>query len=423
MRYQLMCKDSIRAEFQLQSHPYEELLNLEIKGTLPTGCTRDNLFQWLRGRNATRHRKHLQNFLKRINCDGLEGFLQLTHGISINDCFWVRPANTELSWTDVSPYDNDYDEAIQRYAFNGVGLYGEQLSSVSPEFGTNGAFEKCWVRDDKGIYLLKRGSDIAYNSGLEPYCEVLASQVFSKLKAGIPYKLIHYHGKVASKCRLFNDSCKSFIPEAVYGNAFISVGNLISSYDKIPGGEMLRRILICDAITLNVDRHAGNFGVLVDSFTNDLVMMAPGFDYNLALLPYATRDDLADIKNCIDNAKPKIGEDFIDIARYVLTSELRTELIVLKGIQLSLPFYDDTFPEERAKCMTALVNTQIDNILSKKEIKYPAVKVEGLSNCMKYRMRFHLTEEEWLAKVPHLCALLDVKHMDELEEAIKVFLN
>ena len=44
MRYQLMCKDSIRAEFQLQSHPYEELLNLEIKGTLPTGCTRDNLF-------------------------------------------------------------------------------------------------------------------------------------------------------------------------------------------------------------------------------------------------------------------------------------------------------------------------------------------------------------------------------------------
>lgn len=57
---------------------------------------------------------------------------------------------------------------IAKIAFEG-GLYGKEFTTTSPEFGTSGSFAKCWVKEDDGIYLLKRGSEGARNAGLEPY--------------------------------------------------------------------------------------------------------------------------------------------------------------------------------------------------------------------------------------------------------------
>ena len=64
--------------------------------------------------------------------------------------------------------------------FEGLGLYGVQMSSTSPELTTDGSFRKCWKKEDGVIYLYKRGISGAYNAGLEPYCEALASEIIHK---------------------------------------------------------------------------------------------------------------------------------------------------------------------------------------------------------------------------------------------------
>ena len=109
-------------------------------------------------------------------CYNLDGFIRVTHALSLNDTFWIKPINSSLEWKNVSLYENQFDETIAKIAFEG-GLYGKEFTTTSPEFGTSGSFAKCWVKEDDGIYLLKRGSEGARNAGLEPYSEMYSSQI------------------------------------------------------------------------------------------------------------------------------------------------------------------------------------------------------------------------------------------------------
>lgn len=415
--FQLMLKDNVCAEFDItDSSIATELTSFKVVGILPINCTERNFVKWLESRNASKHREHLSAYLNKLGIFSTYGYLKVTHGISINDCFWVRDSAEAVNWKDVSPYTNEYNEVIQRLAFDGVGLYGEELSPTSPEFGTSGTFDKCWVREDGNIFMIKRGSDIASNSGLEPYCEVLASQVFSSMRAGIPYKLIKYHDKIASKCKLFNNEDRSFIP---YGNLGRSTdtASILRFYDDL-NSDIFRRILVCDALTLNIDRHIGNHGVFYSSEEQRILSAAPGYDYNLSMCPYLTRDDFADFPANYVKYMPKFGMSFIAVAREVMTPSIRRDLINLKGIKLELPFYTKEFQKERCEWMSELVNIQIENILSGGEIKAPEFHVDKISNCMRYRLKLGLTEDQWVTEVPRLMKIFEISRMEELEQEI-----
>lgn len=416
--FQLMLKDRVCAEFDLVRGIEVKMENLRVSDKLPIGCTEKNLMRWLDRRNAAKHRKHLSAYLQKMGCRDIIGFLELTHGISLNDCFWVRSSKEpDIDWNTVSPYRNEYSEIIQRLAFLGAELYGEQFTSTSPEFGTSGNFDKCWVRENNEIFMIKRGSDVGSNAGLEPYGEVLASQVFSAMKAGIPYKLVKYHGQVASKCKLFNTEDRSFVP---YGNLGLPMDleMMLKYYDGFKS-DIFRRILICDALTLNTDRHAGNHGVFYNSETLAITSPAVGYDYNLSMMPYMTRDDFALLNYKYYGYIPKLGIDFITVARYVMTPEIRKDLINLKGITLELPWYTDDFPKERAEWLSTIVNQQIENVLSEKDPVAPTVNISDMSNCMKYRVKFELFDDDsWLKEVPRLMEIFNISHMSELEQEI-----
>ena len=88
---------------------------------------------------------------------------------------------------------------VARIAFDGVSIYGRQFSSTSPEFGTSGSFDKCWLREEDGPHLIKRGSDGYANAGFEPYAEKLCSDILDAAYVShVPYTLRNYHGKLAS---------------------------------------------------------------------------------------------------------------------------------------------------------------------------------------------------------------------------------
>lgn len=78
-----------------------------------------------------RHRVHIQRLLEQYGCDDLEGFLCVTHALSLNDTFWVREADSPLTWREVSLYTNPLSETISEAAFDGM-IRETELSSVSP---------------------------------------------------------------------------------------------------------------------------------------------------------------------------------------------------------------------------------------------------------------------------------------------------
>lgn len=132
---------------------------------------------------------HIQRLLEQYGCDDLEGFLCVTHALSLNDTFWVREADSPLTWREVSLYTNPLSETISEAAFDGM-IRETELSSVSPEFGTDGQYAKCWRRKDGGIFLCKSGSALLE---IEPPSEYLAAQLSERLSPGaVPYDMDYY---------------------------------------------------------------------------------------------------------------------------------------------------------------------------------------------------------------------------------------
>ena len=320
--------------------------------------------EWVANRSAAKHREHVRKLLISTGSNTLSGFIKLTHCLSINDTLWVKSSEEDITWDDVSLYRNPFNDVISKLSFDGNGMYGQQLSTTSPELTTNGAFDKCWIKDDTGIYLLKVGSTGASNAGREPYSEVLSSQVYEHLcSSRVTYNLELYHSKVVSKCKLFTNEQYGYKPASVYNLMGKTIVQLLDEFDKFESAYLFREMIIADAVTINQDRHFGNFGFLVNNDTFERETMAPVFDFNLAMFPYADwYEGFSDMDDWISKRGPQIGPDYYSTAQALMTPAIRSELINLKDLELEVET-DDKFDAMRLKIVNKFKNIQIDRIL------------------------------------------------------------
>ena len=321
----------------------------------------DNIGDFLDARKAPKHRKHIAELLKKYGCESIENFLKLTHALSLNDTFWVKQPESTLSWNDVSLYRNEFDELVSNAAFDGV-ISSTTLSSTSPEFGTDGAYAKCWQRENGKVYLYKSGSD-TYE--IEPLSEYLATQVADILcRNNAKYELTFYHGRLASKCKLFTSERfglvkLSALPVSNRRNpaAFLKFAEQYGSED------LMRRMFVLDALILNIDRHLGNVGFLFDNDTMQITGMAPVYDNNRSLLFQFDTEALE--KNpawCISKCEPRVGGDFIKTAQAMLTDDLRAELKNMEGFRFKEPENIDV-PKNRLDALSKIFNLQLNKIL------------------------------------------------------------
>lgn len=338
--YLLMNKDKPILMFSCWKNEFEEA-EVEIGQWLsalhPIGltvdCCNSAFVSFLERRKAPKHRAHIQELLYRFGCEDLEGFLRVTHALSLNDTFWVKETGAALAWADVSLYQNEFDQLISEAAFDGI-ISSTELSSTSPEFGTDGYFAKCWVREKQGIFLYKSGSAL---HEIEPLSEYLACQVAAVLcPTNLPYDLDHYHGRLVSKCPLFTDERVGLAKAArVFDGKEKTIPELLAYFESIGSGDAFRRMCVLDAVILNPDRHYGNFGVLFDNDTMQILGMAPVFDNNRALLPGVDDDQLLEPAWYIQRCQSKLGSDFIANAKGLLTDEIRTALESLRDFQFA----------------------------------------------------------------------------------------
>lgn len=318
---------------------------------------------WISKRSAAKHRKHVQSILDMMGGRTLSGFIGLTHCLSLNDTLWVKSALENINWDSVSLYSNDFDEVVSKLSFDGNGLCGMKFSTTSPELTTDGAFDKCWVKEDD-IYLIKAGSTGASNTGREPYSEVLASQVYTCLcKNSVQYKLTHYDGRVVSKCKLFTAEEYGYKAAAIFNLVTPNISKLLNEFSKFGGEDNFRRMIVADAVCINQDRHFGNFGFLVNNETFERVAMAPVFDYNLAMFPYADwYEGFPDMDKWIRERGPQIGIDYYETAKALMTTSIRSDLINLKDLVLEVNT-DDKFDKNRLAIVNEFKNIQIDRLL------------------------------------------------------------
>lgn len=372
--YTLINKDTPLCDFVIEGEGELELCKI-IKeyNPLPFWCM--PLSTWVANRSSAKHRSHVNKILEMCGGKTKSGFIALTHCLSLTDTLWVKSSKENPSWADVNLYENNFDQVISRLSFDGNGLFGIQMSTTSPELTTDGSYDKCWLNEKDGIHLIKTGSEGARNTGLEPYGEVLASQVFKKICASsVEYTLRKFDGRVVSDCKLFTSQEFGYKPISLFLKSGVKYGlaETLEIYREKNCEDAFRRMVVADCITLNCDRHFGNFGFLVNNETFEPTVLNPCFDFNMAFVPFAEEGvdfgisdadkSILDFDKYLAERGPVIGSDYVAPAKAILTPEIKKCVEEIRETPLMIQC-DSKFTERRLSQINMIKNVQCERIL------------------------------------------------------------
>ncbi len=250
--------------------------------------------KWWKNRQIPASRKGLKELLHNSNVYDKDNFDLLdakAYCLSLSDQYWVKGVNEEISWESINFFDNEFSEDIGKILFNG-GKTALNLNLNTPDMTSNGNYEKRWKIIDGERYLLKAGSKI-YNQ--EPFNELIATKLYERLlnkDEYVEYSVIFDDDKAISKCKNFITKDTELIPawkineyyeflddEDKYTHYIRCLNNL-----GIKDAETLTdKMIVCDYIIANKDRHFNNFGVIRDVNTLKFIDVAPIFDNGCSL--------------------------------------------------------------------------------------------------------------------------------------------
>lgn len=193
---------------------------------------------------------------------------------------------------------------------------------------------------------------------------MLASEISAIISPDnyVPYHTVLLHDKLASKCNLFTNEQYGY---ASFSKLMKAKGlqDVFDYFESIGASQAFREMLVVDSLSFNQDRHAGNYGVLFNNDTLEIIGMAPVFDLNLSMLPYVSMSDFDNIGDKLFEYAPVLGDDFTRIGQMAMNDTLRDRV---KDIcDFSFAFRgDDTFTPERIRAIEAVIRKQAAALLS-----------------------------------------------------------
>lgn len=247
------------------------------------------LSQWWAHRSIPVSRQHVDEKLREL---GLEDTAQIPFeslGLSLSDQYWIRPSGTSVEWKDINFFQND---------FPGMSISPEQanldwLANVgldSPDNTSDGELPKKWIKQDSVPALVKGAGPL----GQEPYNEMVACALYRRiLEPGeyVAYEQIDSPRGALSCCVDFVGPNEEFIPAFYvlqvkrrpnHFNEFFHYVDCCASLGVETITSLLEKMIVCDDILANHDRHWRNFGLVRDIETLEY-RPAPLFDNGSSL--------------------------------------------------------------------------------------------------------------------------------------------
>lgn len=205
-------------------------------------------------------------------------------GLSLSDQYWVKPVGEDLNWADLNYFQNDFG--------NGDRMWDEWLCDVglsSPDNTSEGVLPKKWVCADGERVLLK--GHIPWTDQ-QVYNEVVATALHRRILESrdfVEYRAERIEGLgVVSACSCFVKPNEEYVPaslvfeaegrrrdESVYEALVRHSVNLGIARKEVT--MRLSKMIVCDSIIANTDRHLRNFGFIRDIDTLEW-RFAPLFD-------------------------------------------------------------------------------------------------------------------------------------------------
>ena len=188
-------------------------------------------------------------------------------------------------------FDNEFSEDIGKILFSGVKT-SLKLNLNTLDMTCNGNYEKRWKIIDGDRYLLKAGSKI-YNQ--EPFNELIATKLYERLlnkNEYVEYSVVYDNERAISKCKNFITKDTELVPAWKINDFFEFINdenkythylNCLNKLGIKDAETLINKMIVCDFIIANKDRHFNNFGVIRDVNTLEFVGVAPIFDNGCSL--------------------------------------------------------------------------------------------------------------------------------------------
>jgi hypothetical protein len=239
---------------------------------------------WLDNRIVDVHRSHSRKLFKALRLrtpDDIDQVIDIGHGISITDNWWIQKSEEELDYNSLKQYNEELAD---------IALYGASASNSGNilgyrELGTVGSYEKAWRYVNGTWYMFKQGNTQELISEYYSYHFLKAMGVnvaeydikkYVSEETGITSEFI------VSK-DFTNNAEVDFEPFCNYFHDHDEPEYIIPRLDEKLITPYVMMIFY-DALLHNDDRHNQNAGVLRNSTTGEIIGLAPYFDYNLGLI-------------------------------------------------------------------------------------------------------------------------------------------
>ena len=323
MDYKIMHKDSVVA---LVSE--NRIAEIIIKSLCPACFSANETIDvWFANRSIDTRRPHSRKLFKALRLrtpDDIEQVIDIGHGISITDNWWIQKADEELDYLSLKQYNEEIAD---------IALYGSSTSNSGNikgyrELGTVGSYEKAWRYIDGSWYMFKHGNT------QELISEYYSYQFLKAMGVDVAeYEIQHSTSSETGITTTFiiskdftNNAAVDFEPFCNYYTDHDEPEYIIPRLDKrlIKSYVMM---VFYDVLLHNDDRHNQNAGVLRNSSTGVIIGLAPYFDYNLGLISTGVPR--------IDSVKGNVFTDSFlsnDVCRKVLKSELPDRDTILNSI-------------------------------------------------------------------------------------------
>lgn len=90
--------------------------------------TNEGVVKWLERRVIPKNRQFVDEILKTLglSINNTKGIIDVCMGLSLNDSYWVVPADFDGKYADYNLYENRFSEALSLVAYTGVGAVGRR---------------------------------------------------------------------------------------------------------------------------------------------------------------------------------------------------------------------------------------------------------------------------------------------------------
>ena len=250
--------------------------------------------KWWKNRQIPASRNNLKEVLQKSSIYDEDNFDLLdtkSYCLSLSDQYWVKNTCADVLWKDVNFFDNEFSEDIGKILFDGLKT-STNLNLNTPDMTSNGNYEKRWKIINNDRYLIKAGSKIINQ---EPFNEVIATKLYERILNNdeyVKYEIIYDDKRALSICKNFININTELVPAWKINDYYKFKDNenkyehyirCLNELNIKDANVLIDKMIICDFILANKDRHFNNFGVIRNVESLEFERIAPIYDNGCSL--------------------------------------------------------------------------------------------------------------------------------------------